>query len=223
MFKSEKNKRIIYIITMFVLLCMIAFLLIQLYITKTAEGYILEAKDAPSCDAVMILGAFVMEDGTPSLVLQDRLEYGLRLYNQKKAKKVLVSGDHGTRGYDEVNAMKTYLMQKGVPREDIFLDHAGFDTYDSMYRAKAVFGVESLLISTQNFHMGRALYIARKLGIEAYGYPSRDKKIYNMSYLYFRESLARVKAFLEVELWRRKPKYLGEKIPIGGSGLKTEG
>jgi len=113
-----------------------------------------------------VLGAQVYSDGTPSPVLRDRLDYALVLYNSGKANKILVSGDHGTKGYDEVNVMKAYLMEKGVPREDIFMDHAGFDTYDSMHRAKSVFCVESLLISTQDFHIKRAIYIGRRLGID---------------------------------------------------------
>jgi len=159
--------------------------------------------------------------GKPSLTLRDRLDHGYELYALGKAKKILVSGDHGQKDYDEVNAMKDYLMEKGVPREDIFMDHAGFNTYDSMYRAKEIFGVESLLICTQDFHIARSVYIARSLGIDAYGYPCDDNGI-NTRLNKLRESFARVKAVADIFV-KRKPKYLGDAIPISGDGNMMEG
>ena len=142
---------------------------------QSTKNYIsTNISDLPESDAVMVLGAKVYNNGKPSPVLRDRLDYGYELYAQGKVKKILVSGDHGQIDYDEVNIMKDYLIEKGVPREDIFMDHAGFNTYDSMYRAKAIFCIETLLISTQDFHIARSIYIARKLGIDAYGYPFKN-------------------------------------------------
>jgi len=139
---------------------------VQIYVAQSAKDYLLsDASEAPVSDAVMILGAKVYSNGNPSPLLRERLDYGYELYSRGKAKKILVSGDHGQNDYDEVNAMREYLITKGVPIEDIFMDHAGFNTYDSMYRAKAVFCIETLLICTQEFHIGRAVYIARSLGI----------------------------------------------------------
>ena len=204
-------------------LAVVAFFAIQLYINASSKGYDVSVDNAPEADCVIILGALVYKNGNPSPVLRDRLDYGYELYAAGKAKKIIVSGDHGTVEYDEVNSMKDYLIGKGVPREDIFMDHAGFDTYDSLYRAKEIFGVKTIIISTQKFHMGRALYIARRLGLEAYGYPSEDKAEYSMGYLNFREGFARVKAFLDVEIFKRNPKYSGEPIPITGDGSVTEG
>ena len=169
----------------------------------------------------MILGAYVYENGNPSPVLQDRLDYGYQIYQAGKAKKIIVTGDHGTVQYDEVNAMKDYLIKKGVPPQDIFLDHAGFDTYDSMYRARDIFGVKSLIISTQQFHINRALYISQRLGLESYGYPSEDKVIRRIYLQETRESLAKVKAFLETDILRNKPRLLGPQIPISGDGRAT--
>jgi vancomycin permeability regulator SanA len=200
-----------------------AFFTVQAHIVRASKGYIFgSAADAPECDAVMVLGAFVYSSGAPGQILMDRLDYGYALYVQGKAKKILVSGDHGQNDYDEVNAMKAYLVKKGVPSEDVFMDHAGFNTYDSMYRAKEIFCIGSLLISTQEFHINRSVYIARKLGIDAYGYPCADKPSYNMTMLNFRESFARVKAFLDL-LVHREPKYLGDTIPISGNGDQTAG
>jgi len=155
------------------------------------------------------------------LTLRDRLDLGYELYALGKAKKILVSGDHGRKNYDEVNAMKDYLMEKGVPREDIFMDHAGFNTYDSMYRAKEIFGVERLLICTQDFHIARAVYTARRLKIDAYGFSCEDGGI-NTKLNKMRESLARIKAVFDTTV-KRKPKYLGDKIPISGDGRLTDG
>lgn len=226
--KSERKKKKILKWGVVSIMCVMilgisVFLGVQIYIVQSTKNYILsDSSDASESDAVMILGAKVYNNGKPSPVLKDRLDYGYELYMQGKAKKILVSGDHGQEDYDEVNVMKNYLMEKGVPREDIFMDHAGFNTYDSMYRAKTIFGIESLLICTQEFHIVRSVYIARKLEIEAYGYPCEDKAIYNMFQLNLRESFARVKAIIDTTV-KRKPKYLGDVIPISGNGILTEG
>jgi len=195
---------------------------IQLYMLKGFDHLIFTADEVPECDAVLVLGARAYESG-PSPTLQDRLDYALDLYFSGKAPKILASGDHGTTEYDEVNTMLEYLLEHGVPREDIFLDHAGFNTYDSVYRAKAIFCCESIIISTQEFHMPRALYMAKRMGLEAYGVPCPDKGIYNMAYNNIRESLARVKAVIETDITKRLPRYLGEKLPITGDGSVTNG
>lgn len=200
-----------------------ACLAVQRRVASAATAYIVDAETAPTCDAALVLGAQVYKSGTPSPVLQDRLDYAVRLYRAGKVPKILASGDHGTIEYDEVKGMLNYLLKQGVPRQDIFLDHAGFNTYDSMYRARDVFAVKKVLVCTQEFHMGRSLYIARSLGLEAWGVPAPDKAMYNMSYNDLRESLARVKAFLDTEVLHRKPRYLGEVIPIWGDGTVTDG
>ena len=219
----KKMKCIILIVILAVLMGLAAFAAIQKHIIASTNDYILsDINEAPVCDAIMILGARVYSSGAPSLVLKDRLDYGYELYKQGKAKKILVSGDHGRIEYNEATAMKEYLLRKNVPSEDIFMDHAGFNTYDSMYRAKAIFCIDSLLISTQDFHINRSVYIARALGIDAYGYPCKDKPEYQMRFQYIREGLARVKAFWDT-LIKRKPKYLGDTIPISGDGNATAG
>lgn len=210
-----------YIFTFF-LVFLIFFVLVQMYVDNYSKPYISEkSEEIPKCQAVMVLGASVYSDGTPSPILKDRLDKAYEIYTSKKADKIIVSGDHGTKDYDEVNTMKNYLLALGVKDEDIFMDHSGFDTYDSMYRAKEIFKISSLIISTQNFHIKRAVYIANKLGIEAYGYPCEDKKSYNMTYLNIRESLAKVKAVFETDVLKRKSKLEGEEIPIWKSGTLT--
>ena len=196
------------------------FLILQAVIINTAKPHIKELSKLESADAVLVLGARVYADGTPSGYLRDRLEYGYAVYEQGLAPKIIVSGDHGKMEYNEVKAMKQYLVDKGVPEEDIFMDHAGFNTYDSMYRAQAIFGVKKMIVSTQEYHMYRAVYIARRLGIDATGYAAPNWSA-NQLYDTVRESLARVKAFLDVNILHRPPRYLGEAIPISGSGLQT--
>ncbi len=175
---------------------------------------------APHAQAALLLGARVYADGRLSDILKDRANTALDLYNNGQVERILVSGDHGQTTYDEVNALRDYLLEAGVAPEDLFLDHAGFDTYDSVYRARHIFQAGSLLIVTQNFHLPRALFIARSVGVEAYGV-SADRHQYVMArYNDLREILARVKAFGEV-LINAKPKYLGEAIPLSGDSKKS--
>jgi len=131
-----------------------------------------------------------------------------------------MSGDHGKEDYDEVNVMKNFAMQNGISSEDIFMDHAGFSTYESIYRAKEVFDVKKIVIVTQEYHLYRALYIANKLGLEAYGVSSDQRKHTGAVYRELREVLARNKDFVK-SIFKPKPTYLGEKIPISGDGNLT--
>lgn len=215
-------KKIFLILVALFVVASISIYCIISYVDSSSDNYIVDLDNAPRADAIMVLGAYVYSSGEPSLVLAKRLDYGYELYKAGKAKKILVSGDNGTVQYDEVNAMKNYLLKKGVPAEDIFLDHAGFNTYDSMYRAKEIFGIKKLLVSTQQFHINRSIYIARQLGIDAYGYPSTDDVLLNIKWQNFRELLAKVKAFIDVDILKRKPKFLGEKISIDSDGKITD-
>lgn len=122
-----------------------------------------------NADCILVLGAKVKKDGSPSYMLKDRLDLAIALYKAKAAPKLLLSGDHGQVRYDEVNAMKQYAMERGVPKEDLFLDHAGFSTYDSVYRAKEIFQAQTVIVVTQSYHQYRALYGCGKMGIAAWG------------------------------------------------------
>ena len=154
-------------------------------------------------DCALVLGAGVKHDGSPSDVLRDRLDVALSLYRHGRVERVLVSGDHRAESYDEPNAMRRYLEANGVPREAIFMDHAGFDTYSSVWRAKNVFGAERIIVVTQDFHLPRALYVARSLGIAAEG-ASADKRMYRgIAWLHARETISRTKAFFDVAFERR--------------------
>lgn len=171
-------------------------------------------------DCILILGAGVWSD-KPSPMLSDRLMKGIDLYKSNVSDKIIVTGDHGKKEYDEVSVMKKFLVNRGIPSENIFMDHAGFSTYESIYRAKKIFKVNKIVIVTQKYHLYRSLYIAKKLGLDAYGVSSDIPREYaGQSYREFREILARNKDFLTC-VFKTKPTYLGDIIPITGDGNIT--
>ena len=171
-------------------------------------------------DCILVLGAGVRDDGSPSHMLEDRLLVGIDLYKSGASNTVLMSGDHGRVEYDEVNTMKNYAVSMGVPAERIFLDHAGFSTYESMYRAKEIFQAEKILIVTQKYHLYRAVYDARALGLDAYGVASDPRSYAGQIYRDIREILARNKDFI-YSIIKPEPTYLGEPIPVNGNGNLT--
>jgi SanA protein len=177
-----------------------------------------DSKQLPVTEAALIPGAAILKNGDLSPVLKDRVDKALDLYREHKVIKILVTGNNGQLDYDEVDPVRRYLLKEGVPSQSIFLDHAGFDTYSSMYRARDVFNVTSVIIVSQSFHLPRAVYIARALGINAFGYVA-DNGYYTYTN-YVREIPADVKAFLDLT-FSRKPKFLGPVIPITGTGEDT--
>ena len=208
-------KKFIRIMLILGILAIIAVFFINMYVTGTAEKrmYSKESVLPRNADCIIVLGAGLKPDGTPNHMLRDRLDLAINLYEAGICKKLLLTGDHGTNGYDEVNAMKNYVLSKGVPAEQVFLDHAGFSTYDSMYRAKEVFCVEKAIVVTQKYHLYRAVYIGNGLGIDIYGMNS-DPYIYaGQTARNIREYLARVKDVFSVA-FKVRPEYLGEKIDI---------
>jgi len=174
-----------------------------------------------NAECVIVLGAGVDgPTGTLSWVLKHRLDTAIELYKSGAAPKLLMSGDHGRIGYDEVNAMKGYAIKHGVPSSDIFMDHAGFSTYETMYRAAHIFGVKRAIVVTQKFHIYRALYNAKRFGIVCVGVNS-DQMVYSgHEYLELREKLSRTKDFVYTII-KPKPKFLGEKYSINGDGDVT--
>lgn len=196
---------------------------INLYMKMSVADNILTVEEAADKDAdcIIVLGAGVRADGNPTWMLEDRIIIGEELYHAGASGKMLMSGDHGRQEYDEVNTMKNYAIENGISSEDIFMDHAGFETYDTMYRAKEVFGAKKVIIVTQKYHMYRALYIAESLGMEAYGVSADLRDYSSKQYLRdVREWLARVKAFGKC-ITKPAPKYLGETIELSGSGDVT--
>jgi vancomycin permeability regulator SanA len=179
-----------------------------------------EAAALEDADCILVLGCLVRSNGVPSDMLADRLRRGVSLYALGAAPKLLMSGDHGRTDYNEVAAMKQYAIDAGIPSEDVFMDHAGFSTYESIYRAKEIFGADKIIIVTQQYHLYRALYAARAMGMEAYGVAADYHTYVGQSLRDLREVLARVKDF-GTGIFKPKPTYLGEFIRISGSGDLT--
>ena len=195
---------------------------INLLVCETVKKQILTQEQAASLDAdcIIVFGCQVRSDGTPSHMLEDRLKRGVALYELGAAPKLLMSGDHGTKGYDEVNTMKGYAFDAGIPSEDIFMDHAGFSTYETIYRAKEIFGAKKVILVTQQYHLYRAMYIAETMGLQVYGVAADYRSYSGQFSRDIREVLARVKDFGMTIFWP-EPTCLGEAIPISGSGELT--
>lgn len=223
----KKKKRIL-LITLCVTLSLAllgccAVLGINGYVKNHTSERILSPEDAAKLqdvDCILVLGCFVRDNGVPSDMLEDRLKRGVELYNLGAAPKLLMSGDHGQTDYDEVDAMKRYAVNAGIESQNVFMDHAGFSTYESIYRAVEVFQAKKIIIVTQEYHLYRALYIAEMFGLEAYGVSSDYRNYSNQTSRDFREVLARVKDF-GTSIFKPKPTYLGDAIPISGDGNLT--
>ncbi len=201
------------------LVCLIAFLAVVIrggsrildlkYNDERIEAGLPEEK----ADCILILGAGI-RGGSPSPILRERLDLGAALYRAGAAPKILVTGDNGRTDYNEVQVMEDYLVtERGIPREDVVRDHAGFCTYDSMVRAKEVFCAESVLVVTQKYHLYRACYIADAIGLKVWGADARRTAFSGREAREFRECLARVKDFFCC-IFRPNPRFLGEKLPI---------
>ena len=208
-------------------LCLVlgaAALALSAFVRKTAAPYLLTAEEASGsgADCILVLGCGVRPDGEPSLMLRDRLDMGLQLYEAGAAPKLLMSGDHSRTDYDEVNTMKDYVMDRGVPSSDVFMDHAGFSTYESMYRARDVFCAERIVIVSQSYHLYRAVYDARALGLDAWGVAAEDVAYSGQLLRDLREILARDKDFFYC-LLQPDPTFLGDPIPVSGDGNRSNG
>ncbi len=225
LFQTIKNKWILSLLILIALgLLGIGMILgINAYVMSVGGGRILTAQEAAQLegiDCIIVLGCQVKPNGTPSHMLHDRLQRGVELYQMNAAPKILMSGDHGRVEYNEVAAMKQFALDEGVPSEDVFMDHAGFSTYETMYRAKEVFDAHKVIIVTQEYHLYRALYIADKLGLDAYGVSSDYRTYAGQIVRDVREVLARCKDFVTT-IFKPKPTYLGDVIPISGNGDLT--
>ena len=221
--KREKLKTICMILLCLALVGVIALCSINGYVKSVAKERIVTVEKTANLediDCIIVLGCQVRDDGTLSHMLRDRLMRGLEVYHAGAAPKLLMSGDHGRKEYDEVNAMKQYAIENGVPSEHVFMDHAGFSTYETVYRAKEIFEADKVIIITQEYHLYRALYIADKLGLEAYGVSADLNKYAGQSMRDFREVLARCKDWAMC-IFKPEPTYLGDSIPVSGNGDAT--
>ena len=225
--KTKKIRRVIFVILSVLLSLAIlgasAVFGINAYVLQSTRDQLLspeEAAQLTDVDCIIVLGCRVKSDGTPSDMLHDRLRRGAELFHAGAAPKLLMSGDHGTMTYNEVQSMKQFAIDEGIPSSDIFMDHAGFSTYESIYRARDIFQAKKVIIVSQEYHLYRALYIANALGMEAYGVHADYRNYAGQSGYDFREILARNKDFL-TSIFKPEPTYLGDAIPIWGNGDLT--
>lgn len=225
--KTKKLYRVLLICLTVVLMLGVlgvgAVLGINSHVIQSTEAQILTTEDAAlleDVDCIIVLGCKVKSDGEPSDMLEDRLRRGVELFQAGAAPKLLMSGDHGTMTYNEVQSMKQYAMDHDIASSDIFMDHAGFSTYESIYRALDIFQADKIIIVSQEYHLYRALYIANALGIEAYGVHADYRNYAGQSGYDLREILARNKDFL-TSIFKPEPTYRGEVIPIWGNGDLT--
>lgn len=185
---------------------------IDWFVAQSTAGQIYTIDDVPQKPVAIVFGARVRRNGVLSPVLADRVMTAVELYKAGKVRKLLMTGDNSRKDYDEPTAMENFAVKHGVPPEDVALDYAGFRTYDSCYRAQAIFGVTSAILVTQEFHLPRAVYTARHLGINAVGV-SADRHDYSFQKrLSFREKWATALAWVQVHVTKPKPYFLGPKV-----------
>ncbi len=219
------------ILTKLIVICLITCFVIgaivlglNFYIIKSVKRNVISVDDTASLedvDCIIVLGCGVYADGTLSPMLNDRLSLAADVYGKGASEKLLMSGDHGTEYYNEVSAMKNYMTSNGIASSsDIFMDHAGFSTYESIYRAKEIFGAKKIVIVTNTYHLYRALYIAKCFGLDAYGV-GVDDTYCGREYREVREILARDKDFVKC-IVKPEPTFLGESIDLKGDGNVTE-
>lgn len=223
-FKNRAITVMLWVFLSFLLLMLLLLLFVNLLIYGSVKNRILDVDNAAalegSFDCILVLGAGVKADGTPSSMLEDRLEISIELYFADASDRLLMSGDHMQSDYDEVGAMKRHATDAGVPSNAVFLDHAGLSTYESMWRAKELYGAENVLIVTQEYHLYRALYVAQELGMNAYGI-SADLRPYRGQIIReLREIVARAKDFVFAK-WKPEPTYLGDPVDLAGDGDST--
>ena len=192
-------------ILIFCLMIVLIVLEILVVMDRYGQEYILDMKDLPiDCDTVIVLGAGLKPNGDPCDILVDRLDTGAKVYVRRMSKTILLTGENSGQSYNELKAMKNWIMNNytevNVKEQDLLIDNCGFCTFDSIYRAKTIFNIKSAIISTNRYHLPRAIYIARRLGIKAYGIPSDLRPYDRMKKYRRREMLAQIKDFLLVNI-----------------------
>jgi vancomycin permeability regulator SanA len=193
-------------------LLLLPLLLVAYVVMATEARRYEDPAGVPGTRVAVVFGAGVRPDGRPTPMLADRVEAGVALYRANRVQKLLMSGDNSRPDHDEVSAMRRYAVERGVAAADITLDYAGFSTYDSCYRAAAIFGVKQAVLVTQRFHLARAVYTCQQLGIDAVGLGTPDWGVYGdelMTIYTLRETLATLNALWELHVTRPAPRFLG--------------
>ena len=212
-------KLIIKVVFIVIIILLLVILGINFYFRLSSKSDIVNNPDEGK-DAILVLGAG-LRNGKPSPILKDRLDTAIKLYKDGVSKRIIVSGDHGKKYYDEVNVMKKYLIDNGIDSNNIFMDHAGFSTYDSIYRAKYIFQANDIVIVTQKYHLYRSLYIAKRLGLNAVGVSATLRDYSGSLKFEAREILARDKDFFKV-MFKPEASIMGDEIPVFGDGSVTD-
>ena len=208
-------KKIIAWIIVWTLVGITSVVSINMYVLSFSENTFYSTLESiPKNEVGLVFGASVKNNSYPSDILSDRLRVAAQAYKTWKINQILVSWDNRQRNYNEPEVMRKFLVSQWVKNEHIHLDYAGFDTYDSLYRAKELFKTDELTLFTQDFHLKRALYIAERLGIQAQWVPTNLQPYLMDKYNNRREIFARVKAFLDVEIFASHPKFLGDDMKI---------
>ena len=198
---KQYSKKLIRIVLTTLALVLVGTILISGIMVYSGRKHIISAGEAKNA-CIIVLGCSVNPDRSPSSMLKDRLDRTIEVY-QNSGAKIIVSGDHLSDDYNEVAAMKDYLIAAGIPSEDIYEDHAGYSTYDSVYRARKVFDVEEVTIVTQEYHLYRAMYIAEAIGIKTEGVVAEGDNYRGQIFRDVREVFARDKDFLWCMFWPR--------------------
>lgn len=219
---KRKLKKILHkikpIVVSAAILFVFAMSVCNIVVIAKADEYVLSFENAVELgdvDCILVLGAGIKPDGSLSNILHERVLVAAELYFAGASQRILVSGDNSRKDYNEPDAMKDYLTGRGIDEKVVFADYAGFDTYDSVYRAKEIFRAKKIIIVTQDFHISRAVFIARALGLEAYGVACDTGRLRVDLRNEIRETAARSKYIVDA-IFKPKPHFLGDEIPING-------
>ncbi len=187
----------------------------KLIVVVYTSIYTFTVGNVPADRVAIVFGAGLRYDGTPTAILQDRVQTAVQLYEKGKVSKILMSGDNSFVDYNEPEAMRQYALSLGVPDEDIVLDYAGRRTYDTCYRASAIFQVQSAILVTQSFHLPRALFLCNSFGVKSNGVAANNIYFRKISRLIWnaRELFATTQAVWDVYVAKPLP-ILGEPEPI---------
>ncbi len=210
------RKRILLVLASCALSSLLAVLAARSVVEKSSTQYLSDsASELPFCRTAIVLGcSSTLSNGRTNQFFENRIKKAAALYHSRRVRKLIVSGDNSRPSYNEPAEMKKALIKQGVAAEDIVCDFAGFNTLDSIIRAKEVFGQNQFIVVSQEFHNKRAVFIARSKGIEAYGLNAAEVRRSHSTKTLIREELARVKTVLDIWILNRGPKYLGPKIPV---------
>lgn len=208
-------KKFIKALDIFACIALIVLGLPRIAMVISTKDSTFDLASVPSAQVALVPGAGITADDRPTLALQDRIDGAIELYRAGKVQKILMSGDNSSIYYNEPGVMANYAIEQGIPESDIIQDYAGRRTYDTCYRAKEIFGLESVIITTQKYHLPRMVFLCEQFGLETYGLPIKQSDYLLNRYIFWkaREVLASLGAYLDVYILKPEP-ILGSPEPI---------